>query len=168
MIARVGTRELAVHPPAVIPPGRSWLLGIIGIRVEAGAFFVRSNVTGGSPKRLYLTATTHATIAWDDAAALALAPRPAHGGLHLAMAAGARLLGETAAGSPADHAYANVFAKWEPAPHTRAPVLVECGYELTAFAPPRPGVKHARVVLAAHRPDDPARPAAIHITLSLT
>ena len=181
-----------VLPPNPIPPGRSWILGIIGLRVEAGASFLRAHRTTGTPMRIDLSPPTSVLIGWTrldangDPLPLALPPMsaPAPGTAASPVSASPRftlslhdpttssLIATTTSTSPTDHAYANIFAKWEPTPAftaaTRLPRLIECGYELTTFSTPRAGPKHPRAALATFTPDDPACPVAVHVTLTAT
>ncbi len=180
-----------VLPPNPIPPGRSWILGIIGLRVEAGAAFLRAHRTTGTPTRIDLAPPSSLLIGWTrldangDPLPLPLPPLPAPAratpapGLaasRLTLAlhdpSTSALIATTTSTSPTEHAYANIFAKWEPTPAftaaTRLPRLIECGYELTTFATPRPGHKHPRSALATFTPDDPACPVALHVTLTAT
>lgn len=179
-----------VLPPNPIPPGRSWILGIIGLRVEAGASFLRAHRTTGTPTRIDLAPPASLLIGWTrldangdplplpvpplppPAPALALAPaaRPSRLTLALHDPTTGTLIATTTSSSATEHAYANIFAKWEPTPAftaaTRLPRLIECGYELTTFATPRTGHKHPRSALATFSPDDPACPVAVHVSLT--
>ncbi len=181
-----------VLPPNPIPPGRSWILGIIGLRVEAGASFLRAHRTTGTPTRIELSPPTSVLIGWtrldangdplplplapvhSPAPAPTPAPAPRHATARLTLAlhdpSTGALIATTTSTSATEHAYANIFAKWEPTPAftaaTRLPRLIECGYELTTFSTPRAGHKHPRAALATFTPDDPACPVALHVTLT--